>query len=194
MERHVKMERHIKSRPDGNYQEIVRPGTLRFLDFARLRLNKGEKHAGATAARECVLDIFSGTASVSVERSEPARSEAKGSPDSARGSARQTTRTDAAAKGQHFPRVGGRADVFSGPPVMLYIPAQSTYEIVAQSDGFDVGIFSAPSNATKASPALLEGAAVVARQIGRGNWQRTVYSALAENTPAERLLAGETLN
>src|SRR5207248_2432777 len=115
MERHVKMERHIKSRPDGNYQEIVRPGTLRFLDFAR-------------------------------------------------------------------------------PPVMLYIPAQSTYEIVAQSDGLDVGIFSAPSNATMASPALLEGAAVVARQIGRGNWQRTVYSALAENTPAERLLAGETLN
>src|SRR5207302_1340698 len=162
MERHVKMERHIKSRPDGNYQEIVRPGTLRFLDFARLRLNKGEKHAGATAARECVLDIFSGTASVSVERSEPARSEAKGSPDSARGSARQTTRTDAAAKGQHFPRVGGRADVFSGPPVMLYIPAQSTYEIVAQSDGLDVGIFSAPSNATMASPALLEGAADVA--------------------------------
>ena len=77
MERHVKMERHIKSRPDGTYQEIVRPGTLRFLDFARLRLNKGEKHAGATAARECVLDIFSGTASVSVERSEPARSEAR---------------------------------------------------------------------------------------------------------------------
>ena len=90
--------------------------------------------------------------------------------------------------------VGGRADVFSGPPVMLYIPPQSTYEIVSQSSGLDVGIFSAPSNATNASPVLLEGAAVVARQIGRGNWQRTVYSALAENTPAERLLAGETLN
>src|SRR6266699_3744314 len=121
MERHVKMERHIKSRPDGTYQQIVRPGTLRFLDFARLRLNEGGKHAGNTAARECVLDIFSGTASVSVERSEPARSEAKRNADPAQGSAARqtTTRRDAAAKGQQFARVGSRTDVFSGPPVML---------------------------------------------------------------------------
>ncbi|PYV24138.1 MAG: hypothetical protein DMG27_13705 [Acidobacteria bacterium] len=176
------MERHIKARPDGNYQEIVRPGTLRFLDFARLRLNKGEKHSRVTGPRECVLDIFSGTASVSIESA--------GNADPARGSAAR----QAAGKKQDFLSVGSRADVFSGPPVMLYIPPQSTYEIASQSGGLDLGVFSAPSNATNASPALLEGPAVVARQIGRGNWQRTVYSALAENTPAERLLAGETLN
>src|SRR6266516_3482729 len=63
----VLMERHIKARPDGNYQEIVRPGTMHFLDFARLQLRKGEKHSRSTERRECVLDIFSGTASVSIE-------------------------------------------------------------------------------------------------------------------------------
>jgi len=179
------MERHIKARPDGNYQQIVRPGTLRFLEFARLRLNKGERHSNATGPRECVLDIFSGVAAVSVEsaagvtRIDPAHGHAAG---------------PSVPKKQDFPRVGGRADVFSGPPVMLYIPPQSTYEIVSQSGTLDVGVFSAPSSAPNASPVLLEGPAVVARQIGRGNWQRTVYSALAENTPAERLLAGETLN
>ena len=31
-------------------------------------------------------------------------------------------------------------------------------------------------------------------EVGRDNWRRTVYSALAETVPAERLLAGETLN
>ena len=125
MERHVKMERHIKSRSDGNYQEIVRPGTLRFLDFARLRLNKGEKHSGATAARECVLDIFSGTASVSIERAEAARSEAKGNADPVQGPAARHT----AGKKQDFPRVGGRADVFSGKPHSVYIPAGSSIAI-----------------------------------------------------------------
>jgi 5-deoxy-glucuronate isomerase len=89
--------------------------------------------------------------------------------------------------------VGTRADVFSGPPVMVYVPPQCRYEVKALSGALDLGIFSAPSNAV-APPALLEGPKVVAREIGRGNWQRTVFSALAENVPAERLLAGETLN
>ena len=76
---------------------------------------------------------------------------------------------------------------------MVYWPPRSSFEVTAASEEFDAGIFSAPSTAT-APPALLGGPAVVAKQVGRDNWQRTVYSALAENVPAERLLAGETLN
>jgi 5-deoxy-glucuronate isomerase len=161
------MDRLIKSAPAETYQQIVHPGTLRFLDFARLRLEKGERHSASTGAREYVLDVFAGKASITVEMAE--------------------------RKNAVFPLVGGRADVFSGPPVMVYIPPQCTYEMVAVTDTLDVGIFSTPSQAA-ASPTLLEGAAIIASQVGRDNWQRTVYSALAENTPAERLLAGETLN
>jgi 5-deoxy-glucuronate isomerase len=40
----------------------------------------------------------------------------------------------------------------------------------------------------------MEGATVTSKQVGRDNWQRTVYSALDQNVPAERLLAGETVN
>ncbi len=167
MKKELSLDRLIKSQPNGKYRQIVPPATLRFLDFARLRLEQGERHGGPTGSHECVLDIFSGTASIAIEG---ARGEKK-----------------------VFAKVGGRADVFSGPPVMLYIPPQCNYEIVANSQGLDVGIFSAPSGAT-ASPTLLEGPCVTARQIGRDNWQRTVYSALDENVPAERLLAGETLN
>ncbi len=161
------MERLIKSKHDGQYQQIVKPGTLRYLDFARLQLAKGAHYSGSARTQESVLDFFSGTASVSIET----------------GGGRK----------QNFSKVGGRADVFSSPPVMLYIPPNASYEITADSEAIDVGIFSAPSQCA-AQPALLEGPAVVKREVGRDNWRRTVYSALGENVPAERLLAGETLN
>jgi 5-deoxy-glucuronate isomerase len=161
------MERLIKARTEGGFQPIVGPGVLRFLDFARLNLVKGHKHSAKAQEREFVLDIFSGTATVNVEMADGQR--------------------------QVFAKVGARPDVFSGPPVMVYLPPQSSYEITAESEIFDAGIFSAPSTAT-APPALLEGAAVVAKQVGRDNWQRTVYSALTQDVPAQRLLAGETLN
>jgi 5-deoxy-glucuronate isomerase len=161
------MERLIKARAGRGLQPIVRPGVLRFLDFARLNLVKGHMHSAKAQGREYVLDIFSGTATVTVEIGNGQK--------------------------QIFSNVGARADVFSGPPVMVYLPPQSSYEITAESEIFDAGIFSAPATAT-APPALLEGAAVVAKQVGRDNWQRTVYSVLTEDVPAQRLLAGETLN
>jgi 5-deoxy-glucuronate isomerase len=161
------MERLIKAQTQTGFHQIVQPGVLHFLDFARLSLLKGQRHSGKARAREYVFDIFSGTATIAIEH----------------------------AKGQRqvFANVGARADVFSGPPVMLYLPPHCSFEITAASDTFDAGIFSAPATATT-HPALLSGAAVVAKQVGRDNWQRTVYSALGEDIPAQRLLAGETLN
>jgi len=161
------MERLLKARAAGGFQQIVPPGVLRFLDFARLNLAKGQKYSGKAQGREYVLDIFSGRATVTVETGDGQR--------------------------QVFSNVGGRADVFSGPPVMIYWPPHSSYEIRAETEGFDAGIFSAPSAATT-PPTLVEGAAVAAKDVGRDNWQRTVYSAVGENVAAERLLAGETLN
>jgi 5-deoxy-glucuronate isomerase len=161
------MQRHIKAPSQKRYQEIVPPGTMRFLDFARLNLPPGERYFGGTGAREYVLDFFSGTASITVE--------------------------DAAGETLEFSSAGGRADVFSGAPVMLYMPPRSAYEITAVGGKLDAGLFSAPSQAT-APAALLRGSDVTCRQVGQGNWQRAVYSALAENVPAQRLLAGETLN
>jgi len=160
------MERLIKSKRNGNYQQIVPTGTLRFLDFGRLQMPEGERHSGSNETRESVLDIFSGTANVTIES----------------GGGKQS-----------FSKVGARGDVFSGPPVMLYIPPNSSYEIKADSGKLDAGIFSAPSRCS-APPALLEGPGVVTREVGRDNWRRIVHSALGENVPAERLLAGETMN
>ncbi len=160
------MDRLIKSKHNGHYQQIVSPGTMRFLDFARVQLPLGERYAGSTTTRECVIDIFSGTAAVTVT---------------------------SGGKKQEFKKVGGRADVFSGPPAMIYIPSNSTYEIQSEGGQLDAGIFSAPAQSAT-QPALLNGPAVVTREVGRDNWRRIVHTALGENVPAERLLAGETLN
>src|SRR5208337_265284 len=78
----------------GGFQQIVPPGVLRFLDFARLNLVKGQKHSAMAQGREYVLDIFSGRATVTVETANGQR--------------------------QVFSNAGTRADVFSGPPVMVY--------------------------------------------------------------------------
>ncbi len=160
------MKRLIKARKNGKFHQIVAPGALRFLDFATLQLDPGERHSLPTGAREYVLDIFSGAVTLVI--STVGRSK------------------------EIYSRIGKRADVFSGPPVMSYIPPNSQFEIKADSAA-ELGIFSAPSQANFPA-ALLEGATVSSKQVGRDNWERRVYSALDQNVPAERLLAGETLN
>lgn len=161
------MERHIKWQPENQYTAIVKPGMMRFLEFGRLRLEQGAQHSWNTGEREYVMDIFAGTASVSVA-----------GPNGGTG---------------HFTGIGKRASVFSGPPVMLYLPPGCSYTVSADSQDVDVGIFSAASGA-KSPPALLGGSQVVRNEVGRDNWRRTVYSALGDNVSAERLIAGETLN
>jgi 5-deoxy-glucuronate isomerase len=160
------MERFIKAHKNGKFQQIVAPGAMRFLDFATLHLDKGDRHTIETGAREYVLDIFSGSVTLVIN-------------------------TVGRSK-EIYSNIGKRADVFSGAPVMSYIPPNSRLEIRGDSAA-DLGIFSAPSK-SPAPAALLEGSTVIRNEVGRDNWRRTVYSALGENVPAERLLAGETLN
>ncbi|HEV2417180.1 MAG TPA: 5-deoxy-glucuronate isomerase [Terriglobia bacterium] len=159
------MERLIKKNGHEKFAQIVAPGAMRFLDFARLQLEKGERHSLETGSREAVLDIFGGKVSVTVEHPGGKTS---------------------------YSGAGERADVFSGAPAMIYIPPKSRYEVVADTKA-DVGIFTAASRAT-IPPALLQGKDVVTKQVGRDNWMRTVHSALGDNLAADSLLAGETLN
>ena len=158
------MQRLIKAQPQNTNREVVPPGVLRFLQFSLLAGN--DTHRGSTADRECVLDVFSGTATVSLE-------------------GRRLK--------QNFPRIGGRKDVFSGPPCVLYIPPQCACTIQPESEDFRAGLFSAPATQTGV-PALVEPRAVQTRKVGHDSFERTVYTALGDNFAADRLLAGETLN
>jgi 5-deoxy-glucuronate isomerase len=163
------MQRHIKAQPGGSGArrwDVVPAGVLRFLEFALLDLPESKLHSGSTGDRECVLDVFSGAASIEVE-----------------GNGFQKT----------FPKVGGRSNVFSGPPSVLYIPPQCAFHIHPASPTFRAGLFFSPATRI-GQPALIEGSSIVTRRVGQGNFERTVYTAIGEDLPAERVLAGETLN
>ncbi len=161
------MERLIKAKATArNFEYVVPPGVLRYLDFARLHLDRGVGYAGRSGDREIVIDLFTGSGGVSVK--------------------------SASGKNFAFSVSAGREDVFSGPPGMVYIPPRAEYHVTSGPEELQAGIFSAPSTATT-DPAFIAPEQAVAKQVGRENWTRTVYSGLAENIPAERLLAGETL-
>lgn len=159
------MERLIKKNGNEKFTQIVAPGAMRFLDFSRLQLEKGERYALETGSREAALNIFGGKVSVTVEHP-----------------GGKTV----------YQGAGDRADVFSGAPVVIYVPPKSRYEVIADTKA-DVGIFTAASRAT-IGPALLQGKDVSAKTVGRDNWTRTVYSSLGDNLAADSLLVGETLN
>ncbi len=101
------MDRLIKARKNGKFQQVVAPGTMRFLDFATLQLEKGERHSLQTGDREYVLDIFSGPVTLTI--STVGRSK------------------------EIYSKAGKREDVFSGAPVMSFIPPNSQLEIKADS-------------------------------------------------------------
>ena len=162
------MQRHIKAGPESRERrwDVVPPGVMQFLEFTLLTLSAGEAYGGITGDRECVLDVFSGTAAIEVQ---------------------------GAGFEKAFPKVGSRQDVFSGPPCALYLPPQSAFQIRALSHTFRAGLFSSP--ATRAGQAsLIAGSAVVSKQVGQGCFERTVHTAIGQDVPAERLLAGETMN
>ncbi|HSB77105.1 MAG TPA: 5-deoxy-glucuronate isomerase, partial [Terriglobales bacterium] len=163
------MQRLIKAQsgdPSTFQRQVVPPGAMRFLDFSLLTLPGGRAYHASTAGREALLYVFSGIADVSLQGRDFQ---------------------------QDFAGVGGRSDVFSGPPCVLFIPPQCGYEIKAASSGFHAGLFSAPATQPHA-PVLVGSGAIQGKQVGQGSFQRTVYTAVGESLPAERLLAGETMN
>ena len=69
------MERLIKSRSIDGYDSIVAPGAMKFLEFGRLKLQKGQHHESETGPREFVADVFSGAVGIGVTRASRAEPE-----------------------------------------------------------------------------------------------------------------------
>jgi len=134
---------------------VVPAGILRFLEFAILELAQGDTFDGSTGGRECVLDIFSGVASVAVNG----------------GGGQQT-----------FHNAGGREDVFSGPPAVMSLPPQCSFQIQAASP-FRAGLFSAPAT-RRFEPALIRSNSVASKEVGQGTFRRTVYTTIGDSFAA----------
>ena len=93
-----------------------------------------------------------------------------------------------------FAQVGGRADVFSGKPHSVYIPAGSSLNVEATGP-VEIALPSAPSDLAVA-PYVIEPARVAEGRWGAANFGRTYHQILTEvaqpDLPARRLIVGET--
>jgi len=98
--------------------------------------------------------------------------------------------------GDHkFAEIGGRADVFSGKPHSVYIPAGSPVTVEAASGPVEIALPSAPSDLA-VDPYVIEPAQVATGRWGAANFGRTYHQILTEisqpDLPARRLIVGET--
>ncbi|MFK3978741.1 5-deoxy-glucuronate isomerase [Micromonospora sp. NPDC050397] len=96
--------------------------------------------------------------------------------------------------GHRFAEVGGRADVFSGKPHSVYIPAGATVSIEALT-AVSIALPSAPSDLAT-DPYVIPPARVASGRWGAANFGREYHQILTEisqpDLPAHRLIVGET--
>jgi 5-deoxy-glucuronate isomerase len=95
---------------------------------------------------------------------------------------------------EKFAGVGGRADVFSGKPHSVYIPAGAAITIEAAGP-VEIALPSAPSDLDVA-PYVIEPSRVAGGRWGAANFGRDYHQILTEiaqpDLPARRLIVGET--
>ncbi|MBI3991385.1 MAG: 5-deoxy-glucuronate isomerase [Candidatus Omnitrophica bacterium] len=140
--------------------------TLRLLEFGQISLTgKGARYEAETGRNEEVLDIFSGRCDISI-----------------------------LYKGQeeNWRELGGRKDIFSGLPTMVYLPRGIKYVIRAIDDVL-IGVLKSPAR-KDTEPALVRPDEVDVKMVGKHNWQRRVAAGVGVNVNADRLIVGETIN
>ncbi len=93
--------------------------------------------------------------------------------------------------GFSFDSVGGRADVFSGKPATIYLPARTGYTVKAGSD-LEVAVCTAPSDRA-GEPRLIRPEDVKEVSIGKDNWQRRAFMMVDDRVPAQYLFIGEAI-
>jgi 5-deoxy-glucuronate isomerase len=101
-------------------------------------------------------------------------------------------KADLQAQGQSWPEVGERATVFGGRAYAAYVPAGGEIAVTARTP-LEIAFFTAPA-AGPGEAFLVRPEAVVAREVGRESWRRSVQNILDARHPVEKLLVGETYN
>lgn len=154
---------------NGPVTDIASPenAPLKWLRVRRIDLSADSPEwVFETGEEEAVLDIFGGLCTVNID-----------------GEGGDAT----------FPEIGGRPNVFSGRPTMVYIPKGARLSLYAESPNFEAVLVSAQARAVH-PPALIHAEETQLRVVGRDNWQRTVVTGVGDNVRADRLIVGETIN
>jgi 5-deoxy-glucuronate isomerase len=94
---------------------------------------------------------------------------------------------------------GGRADVFDGAGDAVYVPPESSVEMVpvagSDSAALTLAVVAAPAGSQEPGAArVIPAATQVETVVGRDNWSRTVRNILGPADQASRLIVGETVH
>jgi 5-deoxy-glucuronate isomerase len=161
------MSLHVKSPGDapGVYPIVRRGEGLKFLSFTIVQLGTGfNTYTIESGADELSLDFYSG----------PVRVEVEGS------------------SGRWVAEIPPRASIREPGP-MVYIPAGSQVKLNRLNGDARITIAAAQGKPGGA-PALIRADEAALNRVGKDNWTRTVYTHIANNIDAARLIAGETVN
>jgi 5-deoxy-glucuronate isomerase len=96
------------------------------------------------------------------------------------------------AQGRWTAQVPARASITAAHP-MIYLPAQSKITLKTLNGPARITIGGAAGK-PGAQPAIVEGKEIIEKSVGKDNWNRTVYTHIADNIPASHLICGETVN
>ncbi len=90
-----------------------------------------------------------------------------------------------------FQNIGGRREVFDGPGFTVYLPAESEYEVTAQT-WMEAALGFTP--AKQAGEALLiRPENVVLSSRGTRNWRRDIWDVIAPDFPSQHLIVVEVI-
>jgi len=94
--------------------------------------------------------------------------------------------------GKSFERIGPRADMFTSKPWAVYIPLGMGVEIRADSDA--EAVLSSVRAEKTLTPLIIKPEHINVRNVGKGAYSRHVYDIMGADSPADRILIGETIN
>jgi 5-deoxy-glucuronate isomerase len=98
---------------------------------------------------------------------------------------------DVRSSAGEWPAIGGRRDVFDGPPFALYLPPAAEVTVSSsQGAAFAVGL---TKSDRPGLPRLIRPEDVAVELRGAGNASRTIYHVIPPEFPAHRLLLVEVL-
>jgi 5-deoxy-glucuronate isomerase len=161
------MNLHIKSPGEkpGVYPVATRGNELKYLSFTIVELAGAlRQHSFETGEEEVCLDFYSG----------PVRVESEG------------------------PQGRWTADIAARPSMheagsMVYLPAESKVKLSCLNGAAKITVAGAIGK-PGVPPAVVRPAEAIAKNVGKDNWSRSVFTHIADNIDAAHLIAGETLN
>ncbi len=97
---------------------------------------------------------------------------------------------DIEVEGKNYGEIKSRANVFSGVPTAVYVPADSQFSIVGKAE---IAVCSGKCE-QKTESALITPEQIKIMKVGRENWSREVRIIIGPDSPCVNMLLGETIN